>query len=335
MASDIPPAAPADPPDPHAQGEAPAGAPDPAQPRSAYRNLWAPLVIIPALIVMVPVLIVVMFGGMGGSAKSVETYLDEIENGGANERQQALFGLTRQLLEWAADEDAEGGPGEEIRVEEILPRLEIAWERVREDEPHVRFVLAATFALLDHPEGVPRLTEVLTLSDAEDPGGELRYQALYILGSRGDPRAFESVRPYVHDQDAGLRAFAVIALQRMPLALVRETLMDALGDVDLVVRGNAAIALARLGDPAGAPVLVALLDPAIYADEHARDSRRFAAAALVGKQRLAVLEALASLRRPEDLARIQALATDDPDLNVRSAAKALERDWEAPAGGGN
>jgi HEAT repeat protein len=286
--------------------------------------------VIPALIVMVPVLIVMLFGGIGGSTKSVEEYLDEIENGGKNERQQALFGLTRQLLDWASQGEPESAQPDGIDLAEIMPRLELAWARVREDEPEVRFVLAATFALLEQPEGVPRLAEVLSLSDAEDPDGQLRYQALYILGARGDPAAFEAVRPYVRHTDPGLRAFAVIALQRMPLELVRETLVEALGDEDLIVRGNAAIALARLGDPAGASVLVALLDPATYAEERERDRRRFAKADFVAQQRLAVLEALGRLRRPQDLERVRTLARDDPDLNVRSAAKALESEWASP-----
>lgn len=317
------------------EGAVPEGAGrEPAAGASPYRNLWAPLVVIPALIVMVPVLIVVLFGGIGGGTKSLDAYFDEIENGGKNERKQALFGLSQRLRE-LADQPPGAAPPEELDRQTLLPRLEVAWERVREDEPEVRFVLAATFALLDHPEGIPRLTEVLALGDAEDEGGNLRYQALYFIGARGDPRAFPAVLPYLDHQDPGLRAFAAIALQRMPLELVRDALIETLDDEDLIVRGNAAVALARLGDPSGASVLVALLDPATYAEEHRVNPRRFAAEGLVGAQRLSALAALGRLRRPEDLPRVQALARDDADLNVRSAAKTLEQEWTSPPEGRN
>jgi hypothetical protein len=62
-----------------------------------YRNLWVPLVVIPACIVMVLVLVFALFGAIAGDVASPERNLERVLHGGSNERRQALYNLVAQL----------------------------------------------------------------------------------------------------------------------------------------------------------------------------------------------------------------------------------------------
>ena len=69
----------------------------PAMPagESPYKNLLVPLVVVPALIVMVLVLVFVLFGAVAGKEDSPRENLDRLLHGGFNERKQAAFNLVR------------------------------------------------------------------------------------------------------------------------------------------------------------------------------------------------------------------------------------------------
>ena len=68
-------------------------------PPPPYRNLWVPLVVVPALIVMVLVLVFVFFSSIVGEEASPRENLARMLEGGANERRQASFNLVRQTLD--------------------------------------------------------------------------------------------------------------------------------------------------------------------------------------------------------------------------------------------
>jgi hypothetical protein len=68
-----------------------------------------------------------------------------------------------------------------------------------------------------------------------------------------------------------------------------------------------------------------LLDRTAYDAERGRDAAKFTQASRVSAARVAAVEGLARLRRPEDRAEIVRVADEDTDLAVREAAmKALE-----------
>jgi hypothetical protein len=300
-------------------------------PESPYRNLWAPLVIIPALLVMVLLLVYLLFGSIGRGPASVESYVETVVSGGRNERQQALFALTQRIAENAqARLEGEEEPWP-IDPAVLGPKLDDAWQRTEEEDHEIRYVLAALMAHLGEPEGVPRLLGLLDLSEAEDPEARLRFGALANLGALGDERALPALIRFSEDPDEGLRSVAVVGMQKLPLTEVREPLRRALGDEALMVRANAAIALSRLGDPSGAPVLRALLDPEVYEAEHERSRDRFSRGELVSQARIQALDALARLGLAEDLERVRAIAEADPDLNVRGEAKRVLEEWPTAA----
>lgn len=304
--------------------------------RSPYKNLWAPLVVVPALIVMVLALVGLLFGSIAGKPRSAADYVDAIVSGGRNERKQALFGLSQRIVE-AQQAQLEGGEPEFRSDRATLePLLADAWERTEAGDHETRYVLAALMAQIGMEEGVPRLASMLDLTEAEDPDAKLRFDVLLNLGSLGDPRALPALERAATDPDKGLRTVAVTGMQKLPLESVRPALVAALGDDALQVRASAAVSLSKLGDPAGATVLRDATDPEVYAAEHALDPHRFAGEATISESRIKALEGLARLHRPQDRELVARLAAADADLNVRGAAKrALEAWGEGAPEGGN
>jgi HEAT repeat protein len=150
-----------------------------------------------------------------------------------------------------------------------------------------------------------RAVEAL-IAALSDEDWNVRAQAAQALGALGDPSAVE---PLVSALAEGSRAVESVgeALGLLgPAAL--EPLVAALGNEDPVVRGNAAKALARLGDARGVDPLVVAL-----ADEHV-------------KVRESAAQALGELGwQPEDAQRAQqALAAHDWDELAELGAAALE-----------
>jgi hypothetical protein len=292
---------------------------------SPYKNLFVPLIVVPAVIVGAIILVFLFFGAITGREASLSENLDRVVNGGQAERKQATFNMVRQIAE-NREALLEGRDSPWPVESDFLPKLRRAWESTSSGDPSIRLVLASLLSQLDDPQGVPSLLALLDLPAGEDPDGSIRFNALANLGVLGDPRAEASaIRILQQGDDAGLRAVAAIALQRIPGEAGRAALGAALGDPVLEVRANAALALAMRGDPAGAGVLRDLLDPTVYQAEHGRDGAKFAEARRISESRVAAIGALARLHRPEDRAEIERVAAKDDDLAVREAGmKALE-----------
>jgi HEAT repeat protein len=299
--------------------------PSDGSPPTAYKNLFVPLVVVPALIVGAILLVFLFFGAISGREASLSENLDRAVHGGQAERKQAAFNMVRQVAEnrrarlehrdlpWPVESD-------------FLSRLRSAWDSTSTEDPSLRLVLASLLAQLDDPQGIPSLIALLDTPQGADPKGEVRFNALANLGALGDPRAeAPAIRILEQSQDPGLRAVAAIALQHIPGDAGLAALRAALDDPLLEIRANAAIALSMRGDPAGSSVLRDLLDPSVYSAEHGRDGAKFSQPRRVSESRVAAIEALSRLHRAEDRSAIERVADQDSDLAVREAAmKALD-----------
>jgi HEAT repeat protein len=308
-----------------AAGAAGAGEGPPAA--GPYRNLWVPLLVVPAGIVMVLLCVFLFFGAIAGQERSLADNLRLVVEGGANERKQAAFQLGVQ----AAENQQAVNEGREPpwRAEAgFADELQSAWAGVPADDHEIRLALACLQAQQGDGRGIDHLLALLDAPDLGDDAGRLRFQALAQLGALGDPRGRDALVRHLDDPDRGLRSVAAIGLQKHPGEETVAALRGALGDPELEVRANAAISLATLGDPSGGAVLIDLLDPELYAGEHGRHKERFARARLVTESRRQAVEALGRLHRPEDRGRIEALAAGDPDLTVREAAMRVLGAWE-------
>lgn len=309
--------------------EAPeATTPEESAPATPYKNLWIPLVIVPGGIVATILLVFVMFGSLAGEERSLADNLQTVLHGGANEREQAVFGLVRQLEQNRLA--AMSGEEEPWPVDpEFIDDLRAAWDQLPVDDVDARLVIATSLSQLDDSEGVARLLTILEVSDAADPEGRMRFHALAHLGASGDPEARDGLLSFVENPDPGLRSIAVIGLQNMPGEETLNALSGALEDPEFEIRANAALALSHLEDPRGATLLRDMLDPETYAAIQRENPRKFAHAEAVSLSRAAAARGLGELRRPEDLALLEGLAKNEEDLTVREAAMRAVEGWNS------
>lgn len=314
----------------------------PAGDRSPYQNLWVPLVVVPAGIVMAIVVIVALFGNLAGDERTPVQNLELVASGGKNERTQALMGLAQQA---AANERARQ-ESEELpypypanfgrRVMEVLDGLD-------EDDHDARTALGAFLAGLERPpeaavRGVEELVAILALGEREDPDGRLRDQALLNLGllARGPDTpadaAAPAVYPLLEDGSPHVRMMAAAVLANIGGDRARSALEEALSDSNLSVRATAAFSLAKL-DPPGvraAPVLRELTTLETYEQARALDPSLFTRAEGVSQLRIKAVQSLAKLDREEDWEHIASLS-DAEDLNLRAAVlELLAEHGEAP-----
>lgn len=293
-----------------------------------YQNLWVPLIVVPAGIVMALVGIFALFGAISTDERSLSENLALVRHGGANERDQALFSLMRQ----AAENNAALGEERELPYAldpEFAAEVSSAVEELEEDEHTVRLALAVLLGTLDDPRGGQLLTEFLSLGDDADGDAKLRIAAiqnLALLAGHGlelvDPAAiFEGAEPLLQHPDRGLRGIAVSLMGSLSLEPAREALQAAMGDGDLSVRASAALALARLTppDPEARSVLMDLVRTELYTAANAEDRTRFRSAEEVSVYRQWAVAALAKYSEPEVQDTLKALL-EDPDLRVREAA---------------
>lgn len=294
---------------------------------SAYKSLWLPLVVVPGAIVATILIVFVMFGSIAGEEHSLEQNLQTVVSGGANEREQAVFAMVRQLeqnrlaksqgeeLPWAV------GP-------EFVEGLRSTWDRLPEDDLDARLVVATTLSQMDETEGVGRLLTLLKATDEQDPEGRLRFHALAHLGASGDLEARSGLLSFLDNEDAGLRGIAIIGLQNMPGEETLVALSKALSDPEFEVRANAALALSHLGDDRGASLLLDMLDAETYAAINREHKEKFARGESVSRSRAAAVLGLGDLKRAQDRAVLEQLAGQEEDLLVREAAMRVLAAWD-------
>ena len=297
-------------------------------PESPYRNLLVPLVVVPALIVMVLVLVFALFGALAGSEDSPRENLDRLLNGGFNERKQAAFNLVRQVLDYRRASAQGETPEWEIDAS-FLPELRNARAQVAElgspaDVP-IPLVLSSLLAQLGEGEGVAQLAELTELSDELDPAREYRMYAAMTLGAIGSElasherelaaRALIALR---ETPDGALVQVAIARLHKMPGPDTNAALRGMLVSSRLEQRASAALSLATLRDPGGKVVLEEMLELAPYEAERAADPRRWPPQR-VSESRTKALEALVALGVPPSAEELRRLAGADPDPNFRAA----------------
>lgn len=294
-------------------------------PAGTPQSLWVPLVIVPAGIVLAVVVIFALFGGLAGEERSIAANLELVVHGGKNGREQALFNLMRQVSENQKARIEGQEPPWSLEVG-FVDDVRAAIEATDEDEYRTRVALAALLAGVD-PSGVDLLIGMLSLTEAQDPQGKLRFQVIQNLGLIGDGRASAPLIPFLDSPDEGLRTLTALALASVPGEGVREALEGSLEDSSLEVRGTAAISLSKLDPPSarGAAVLKDLTDLASYEAVREQDRTKFTNASDVSKTRIIALRALARLGRPEDWAHVESLRSD-PDSNVVDAVLTLIRE---------
>ncbi len=309
----------------------------PASERSSpYRNLFVPLVVVPAMIGMVFVLVWVLFGAITGEADSPAENLETVLHGGRNERRQAAFSLAAQILEHQHAKH-EGGRATQWEIDEtFLPQLRSARGQIsapqEPDDLAIPFVLSTVMALLGDPEGVQQLIEMTRLSESVDPQGEFRWKAVIILGSLGGelagPERLAAAKTLIgllESEDSGIALAAASGLQNLPGPDTIPALKGCLGDRSVELRLQAALSLVRLGDASGAEILRAMIHPEPYLAEHEERPEKWAPQR-ISESRQKAIAALLEIKEPPSRELLERWAEDDPDPSIRDLARRLLSD---------
>ncbi len=134
------------------------------------------------------------------------------------------------------------------------------------------------------------------------------------MGSLGDERAVEPLVELVQHDDPGLRKMAVYSLGTLGAEEARATLQAALGDYEIDVAWNAAIALAKLGDDSGRDRIFQMLDRE-FLSSVADMTEEQRSEAMMNAMKGAVL-----LGDPSFQSSLTEISEQDPNLKVRQAA---------------
>ena len=261
------------------------------------------LFILPLLLVLGAIAVFVLFGVIAHEDKPAGEYLAEVTGGGINEPWQAAFHLAQML---AVDDSLRGD-------EDTANAIARALEHRNAEDPQVRQFLVLALGSVGHPSSVPVLVPLLQDSEAD-----VRLKTLMALGSIGTPAASAAapaVAALLDDEDVGIRTYAAYLLGTLEEASAVGSLTVALNDPAFQVRGNAAVALARLGDDAGLDELRKMIDRT-YLGNNPDLSPQQQQDAMI-----AAIQALGLLNAREAEKQLQEVHDNDPDLRVRETAR--------------
>lgn len=122
------------------------------------------------------------------------------------------------------------------------------------DDSGVRAKAAADLMARKDPAALPGLRDALS-----DPSPAVRCNAALAIAALAGPAATPDLARVLGDGDPDVRRVGAFLLGAGRDPGAREPLRKALGDKVETVRWNVAVALARLGDPAGLPTLHEML----------------------------------------------------------------------------
>ena len=276
-----------------------------------------PLATAPALAVqffLIPLAVVGMvalvYGGfrfLVTDQRTPEEYLNDVRTGGRDRRWPAAYELSRLLA----------NPNVEVQHPTLGGSLVQAFEDSQGDDQRVRRYLALAIGQLQTPPGdaVERLAAGLS-----DPDAETVISVIWALAALNA----SSVRPDIEaayvSEDAGVRKMAVYALGALQGASSVVVLQRALEDPVPDVQWNAAVALARHGNPDGETVLGRMLNREYVAQHVTRTAALGAAMDPVSEVMVSGLQAVAALQSPSLRDQVEALSQADESLRVREVA---------------
>ncbi len=259
--------------------------------------------ILPLLLVVGAIAVFLLFGVIAHEDKPAGEYLAEVTGGGINEPWQAAFHLAQML---AVDDSLRGD-------EDTANAIARALEHQNAEDPQVRQFLVLALGSVGHPSSVAVLVPLL-----DDDNADVRLKALMALGSIGAPAASTAaprVADLLDDKDVGIRTYATYLLGMLGNEAAVGSLRVALNDAAFQVRGNAAVALARLGDDAGLDELRKMIDRTYLGNNPDLSPQQQQDAMIAAIQALGLLDA----RETEE--QLQDVHDNDPDLRVRETAR--------------
>jgi len=136
-----------------------------------------------------------------------------------------------------------------IGDESMIPVITELWADEGE-EPEVRAACVAALSAIEGPEAVSTLVAALGDRDAA-----VRVMSVCELEEVPGDDITAALAARLEDPDAGVRAIATAVLGRRDAGVYVDRLFALKDDVDVIVQYEAAVALGRLGDARGTPLL--------------------------------------------------------------------------------
>ncbi|MFQ5749920.1 MAG: HEAT repeat domain-containing protein [Planctomycetota bacterium] len=280
------------------------------------RQSWlGPLILVPAGLVLAAVALYLFMNWMvGNGGKGPEELIQEIASGGYNVRKQAFYELMATLADLSQSGELDRLPADfddqaarafdALPAAEALPRVALGYAltAVRSPLAYDRLVTLVRDAR-QAGGGVAAETPLESLGVVENRHLDPLTTGLWCLGQLGDARAVPILAETLSSQDPGVREMAAASLAAIPSPAAVPPLRRALLDADADTRRNAAVGLARHGDPGGREVLLSMLELGNYSDYKDLEYRTQAVQA--------ALRALAALRLSDARLLVEALSEDE------------------------
>lgn len=314
------------------------GRPGTAEKSASWGLQIVQLVVIPAVIVVACVAIAVLFGRLAVARDTIDTHLLKLQqSSGAGRLALGLQDPRYKDRGLAAYNIATMIPGitdpkEKRRVG--LALISILQENVSEDEHMLRSYLLLAIARLGYAGGLEVIIGHLTADHPRVLQGAIG--ALLSWPDRQEARqGLHELVALLQDPNATVRAAAAAALGQVARTedqLVIDGLQQAMEESEgLPMREatwNAAVALARLGDPSGSRyVTQVLLNRQELSRMPAGESGPLSNKPMSARmQDRVMLSALASLGQTQDERiwdRIMQMADNDPSRSIRNAARQI------------
>jgi len=271
------------------------------------------LIIIPAIIVGGLVMVWTLLGGLN-QEKEVDMYLRTLERD-TPARWQAAMSLS-EIVRTSGDGGIRLDEDTAAKLRNLLDR-ELTTGRTDEQALRLRSYLCGTLGEFRVPGLLPVLIKVADSGTTEDEK-KVRFAAVRAIAVyvESNPAEVERERKPLlavvdkaaDDEEPLMRSTAAFAFGAIHLPEAQAGLLKLLHDTTPDVRYNAALTLARRGDPAAVDVLVEMLDPksTIGLESEKDEKLREAKQVNILSNALRAAEALAKAKPTADLAKLRA-----------------------------
>jgi len=262
------------------------------------RKLFFGLFVFPLLIAvgMAVLLCAVIF--LTHEEETAESLITAIKTGSPSKRWQKAFELSNEINR------AKAG----IRSESVMKEIIHILTDPNHYDPKTRGYMALAVSRFERPEAVQALRQSLS-----DESRDVQLYALWGLGALRAKEAEGDIAKFLQNENGEMRKMSAYVLgvigARASLERLKMLLEDPVNDV----QWNVALSLARLGDDAGSPVLLKMLDRQLLEREGMPEAQ-------IEKVMINAAKGLALIKRPEFIKILETVARSERNLKVRQAA---------------
>ncbi|KAF0240153.1 MAG: hypothetical protein FD180_5037 [Planctomycetota bacterium] len=289
-----------------------------------FTSIISQFFLIPALIAITAVAIFVGVKMMTGEEKDPILLVNEIRLQHGSARWQVAYDLNSRLVR---DPEARRNP-------KLVPEIMRAFMEIQPsadpDDMRTRTYLVTILGTLRNPAALAVVRPAM-----RDKDGATQVAAIQAAGSIGDAVVIPELIEFAKDDDAGLRKAGVFALglfsPKRRVAEGREALSESERKQALEtiygafrspvddVRWNAALALARWGEPESATALRTMLDRT-YLEKTVKPEDVSLASGMVDEVMVNAMKGVLELKDASFRPLLESLRTSDRSMEVRQAA---------------